>query len=50
MQPRRGKGSHRRYKHPDGRHVTVSDHRGTVSPGVVAHVLRVAPEIRKDAE
>ena len=38
--PNRGKGSHRIYRHPDGRFVVVSDHDGTIPKGTLANIRR----------
>ena len=37
--PGRGKGSHTRYRHPDGRTATLPNHRGDIDPGLVRNLL-----------
>ena len=36
----RQSGSHKVYKHPDGRRCTVPDHRGDLKPGTLANMRR----------
>ncbi len=43
--PRRGKGSHRIYRHADGRVVVVSDKAGIIPKGTLGNIRR---QIRPD--
>ncbi len=38
--PSRGKGSHRIFRHPDGRFVVVSDQKGVIPKGTLASIRR----------
>ena len=37
--PRRGKGSHTRYRHPDGRTATLPNHPGDIDPKLIRDLL-----------
>ena len=46
--PRRGKGSHTRYRHPDGRTATLPNHPGDIDPGLIRALLSQISVSRDD--